>query len=371
MRNLIIILKKEFIQIFRDKVMARMILAFPIVQLLILANAATFEMKNLKLYILDHDNSSMSSSLITKFSGNKYFITKSGFESQKFAEEELQKGVIDLYIEIPPNLEKDILNRSETGMHITLNAIDGAKAGLAMFYANSVIAEFISDYSLERGMFNLSSSKRINVEYSHWFNPELDYITFMVPGILALLVSMIGLFLSSINIVREKEIGTIEQLNVTPIKKYQLLIGKLAPFWIIGMFELGFGLIIAKLVYYIPFLGSLPLMFGLSAVYMTVILGIGLFISTITETQQQAMFFTWFFSVIFILLSGLFTAIENMPEWAQMLTNFNPIKYYMQSMRMIMLKGSGFSDIAQNIGLLIVYSIAINTLAIMNYRKRA
>jgi ABC-2 type transport system permease protein len=370
MRNLLIILRKEFIQIFRDKVMSRMIFIFPIIQLVILANAATFEMKNLRLYILDNDNSTLSSGLISKFYGNKYFITQSGVEGQKFAEELLQKGDIDLYIELPANLEKDVFTGSETGIHITLNAIDGSKAGLAMFYSNTVITDFVSDFGLSRGLFNLVNNKRINVEYSHWFNPELNYITFMVPGILALLVSMIGLFLSSINIVREKEIGTIEQLNVTPIKKYQLLIGKLAPFWFIGMFELGFGLIIAKLLYNIPFLGSLSLLFGISAIYMTVILGIGLLISTITETQQQAMFFTWFFSVIFILLSGLFTAIENMPEWAQMITNFNPIKYYIQSLRMIMLKGSGLNDLAENIIKLILYSIAINSFAIYNYKKR-
>ena len=369
MRNLFIILKKEFTQIFRDKVMSRMIIMMPIVQLLLLAHAATFDIKNISLLIVDNDNSSFSSELITKFDGNNYFITDWNYGNQKSAESKLMKGNIDLYIEIPNGFEKNLLTSQETGVHVTVNAIDGAKAGLAMFYSSSVINELISSYSKNKGYVNLNQ-KFVNIEYSHWFNPELNYTTFMVPGILVLLVSMIGLFLSSMNIVREKEIGTLEQLNVTPIKKSELLLGKLLPFWFIALFELGFGLILAKVFFDIPMEGSLWLLFAVSAIYMTVILGIGLFISTITSTQQQAMLFTWFFSVIFILLSGLFTAIENMPHWAQVLTEFNPVKYYMQSTRMIMLKGSGFEDISTFIYKLTAFSIAINSLAILLYRKR-
>jgi ABC-2 type transport system permease protein len=369
MRNLSIILRKEFTQIFRDKTMLGMMIVMPIVQLLILSHAATFEMKNISLLIVDNDNSSISKSIFNTFKGNNYFITQKVYSNQKYAEKEMLKGNIDVYLEIPDKFERKLINNELNGLHITLNSIDGTKAGLGMYYINSVLNNLLNDYLKNRGV-TLNNQKFVNIQYSHWFNPELNYKIFMVPGILTLLVSMIGLFLSSMNIVKEKEIGTLEQLNVTPIKKGDLLLGKLLPFWIIGIFELGFGLVISKLVFDIPFVGSLWLLILLTSIYLTVILGIGLFISIITNTQQQAMLFTWFFSVVFILLSGLFTAIENMPQWAQIITEFNPIKYYMQSTRMIMLKGSGFMEISTNMYKLIVFSIIINISTVAFYKKR-
>lgn len=192
----------------------------------------------------------------------------------------------------------------------------------------------------------------------------------MVPGILVMLVTMIGMFLSAMNIVKEKEIGTIEQLNVTPIKKYQFVIGKLLPFWVIGLFEMGFGLVVGKVVFDIPIEGSLWLIFAFSAVYLLLVLGIGLLVSTMTDTQQQAMFISWFFLVIFILMSGLFTPIESMPTWAQRITYLNPIAYFVDFMRSVMLKGSGFAAVQQHFMILGGYALAINILAILNYRKQ-
>lgn len=368
MKILFIILKKEFLQIFRNKVFSKMIFILPVVQLLILANAVTFDIKNLKLLIIDNDKSTASRKLISKFYSTDYFKTEIGNFDIKAAEHKLEKSEIDLYLIIPPNFEKDIEGSSKSGIGIIINAIDGAKAGIASYYTLNICNNFI----FESISFNTNQNvhlKKINLEYSYWYNHELKYTTFMVPGILAMLVSLIALFLSSINIVREKESGTIEQLNVTPIKKHQLILGKLLPFWIIGIFELALGLVISKLIYDIPILGSVLLLFFISAIYLTVILGIGFFISTITETQQQAMFVTWVCMVIMILMSGLFTPVENMPSWAQTIDIFNPIKIYMQSVRMLMLKGSGFNDLSNLIILLIIFSFAINTLAIVNYRK--
>ena len=191
----------------------------------------------------------------------------------------------------------------------------------------------------------------------------------MVPGILVLLVSMITLFLSGMNIVREKEIGTLEQINVTPIKKSQFIIGKLFPFWVIGMGLLTVGLILARIIFNVPMLGSLTLMYLYTSIYILVILGIGLFISNFTDTQQQAMFIAWFFVVIFILMSGLFTPIESMPKWAQIVAEFNPIKYYVEVMRMVMLKGSGFIDILPLLIKTSLYAIVMNGLAVWSYKK--
>jgi ABC-2 type transport system permease protein len=191
----------------------------------------------------------------------------------------------------------------------------------------------------------------------------------MVPGILVLLVTMITLFLSGMNIVREKEIGTLEQINVTPIKKHQFIIGKLFPFWVLGLVILTVGLLIAKIIFNVPMLGNIGLIYLFTSVYLLVILGMGLLISNFTNTQQQAMFIAWFFVVIFILMSGLFTPIESMPVWAQNITLFNPIRYFVEIIRMVMLKGSGLQDIFPKFAIITLYAIVMNGLAVWSYKK--
>jgi ABC-2 type transport system permease protein len=190
-----------------------------------------------------------------------------------------------------------------------------------------------------------------------------------VPGVLVLLVTIIGFILSGLNIVREKEIGTIEQINVTPIRKYQFIIGKLTPFWIIALFELAFGLTVGKLLFDIPIVGSLGLVFLVASVYLLVILGMGLFASTLANTQQQAMLISFFFMMIFILMSGLFTSIDSMPDWAQAIDRFNPVAYFIRMIRMILLKGSGFSEISSDLGALAVLAAGMLSLAVWRYRK--
>jgi ABC-2 type transport system permease protein len=191
----------------------------------------------------------------------------------------------------------------------------------------------------------------------------------MVPGILVLLVTMLTLFLSSMNIVREKEVGTLEQINVTPIKKHQFIIGKLFPFWVLGLVILTVGLLIAKVIFNVPILGNIFLVYGFTTIYLILILGIGLFISNHTETQQQAMFIAWFFTVIFILMSGLFTPIESMPVWAQKVTLLNPIRYFVEVIRMVMLKGATFTDIKIQLGVIVIYAMIVNGLAVWSYKK--
>lgn len=193
----------------------------------------------------------------------------------------------------------------------------------------------------------------------------------MLPGVLVILVTIIGMFLSSVNLVREKEMGTIEQINVTPIRKYQFIIGKLIPFWVIALFELSFGLLIGKWFFYVPIEGSLALLFGFTSVYLLVVMGIGLFISTMSSTQQQVMFLTFFFLVTFIMMSGIFTPTESMPDWAQRVNIINPLAYFMRVIRMVLLKGSGFTDISKEFISLGIYAVIILSLATWRYRKVA
>jgi ABC-2 type transport system permease protein len=180
---------------------------------------------------------------------------------------------------------------------------------------------------------------------------------------------MIGMFLTAMNVVKEKETGTIEQINVTPIKKWQFITGKLMPLWVIGMIELAIGLGLAKLIFHIPMAGSLLIVFGVAGVYLLVVLGLGLWVSTGTETQQQAMFIAWFIAVVFILMGGLFTPIESMPAWAQELTVINPIAHFIEIMRRVLVKGAGWDDIQRPLGILLLMAAFVLPLAIRQYRK--
>jgi len=236
-------------------------------------------------------------------------------------------------------------------------------------YTLSIIQDFNINLLVESS--GLSAEEPILTTWSFWYNPELNYKNYMVPGILVLLVTIISMFLSGMNLVKEKEIGTIEQINVTPIKKYQFIIGKLLPYWIVALVELAFGLTLARILFNIPLLGNVWLIFLVAAVYLLVTLGLALLISTRTNTQQQAMFLSWFFLVIFILMSGLFTSVDSMPQWAKIINWFNPIAYFVEIIRMIMLKGSGFMDIARSLFLLGGYAVFALSLAVWQYRKTA
>ena len=372
MKRLGYIIQKEFKQIFRNKSMLPIIFVMPLIQLLILANAATFDVKNIKFGYIDYDHSSTSRALIEKFHASTYFNVVANYPSQKLANESMQKGNVDVLLEIPSYFERDLQNEKFNNLGVTINAIDGAAAGVENVYVTQIIQSFNKKLMIDlMQVSDQSQVQPVNITTipSFWYNKTLNYKTFMVPGILVLLVTMITLFLSGMNIVREKEIGTLEQINVTPIKKSQFIIGKLFPFWIIGLALLTVGLIISKLVFNVPMVGSLALMYFYTSIYILVVLGIGLFISNFTDTQQQAMFIAWFFMVIFILMSGLFTPIESMPKWAQYLTEFNPIKYFVEVMRMVMLKGSGFIDIVPQLSKTLLYAIVMNGLAVWSYKK--
>jgi ABC-2 type transport system permease protein len=367
MRTLIFILNKEFIQLFRNKVMVRIIFVLPMVQLLILAYAATFEIKVIRLHVVDLDRSPTSRELIGHFTGSPFYRIVNYTNSNELADRDILANRAHQVITIPHDFEKDLNTGVIAKVQLETNAIDGAAAALMNAYTLSVIQDFNFNLLVESG--GIIAEAPIKTSWSYWFNPELNYKNYMVPGILVLLVTIIGMFMSGMNLVKEKEIGTIEQINVTPIKKHQFIIGKLLPYWIVALVELAFGLILAKLVFNIPMLGSIGLIFLVAAVYLLVVLGLALFVSTKTNTQQQAMFLSWFMLVVFILMSGLFTPIDSMPQWAKVITWFNPIAYFVEVIRMIMLKGSGLADIMRHLSLLGVYAMAALAVAVWQYRK--
>jgi len=370
MRTLKFLLKKEFLQIFRDKLILRMIFALPVIQLIILPYAATYEIKNITLSVVDHDHSEYSRKLINNFTASGYFQLVDYSRTYNDALDQIEKDKADLIVEIPEGFERDLISESETKVLLAANAISGQTAGLAVAYANSIVKDFNNDVRTQWiQQPRLNAIPTIEITSSNWFNPQMNYKYFIVPGILALLVTLVGFLMTSLNIVKEKEVGTIEQLNVSPIKKYQFILSKLIPFWVLGLVVLTIGFIISYIIYGIYPVGSFWVGFLFAGIYLIALLGFGLLTSIYADTQQQAMFIAYFFMLIFILLGGLFSPIENMPNWAQYLTYVNPVRYLIEVMRMIVLKGSGLWDLRFHFLIVIGFAIVFNGLAIFKYKK--
>lgn len=368
MRTLFFILQKEFLQIFRNRAMLPMIFVLPVVQMVLLSFAANNEIKGLRLAVIDHDLSSSSRLLVQKFGASGYFRLESfGFDEKKVADG-LGRDAFDLVLEIPPRFESDLFRENSAALNLRVNAVNNVKAGLASGYAAGIVRDFNTDF-VEKAMRQPLPKTGAEVIFSNWYNPRLDSKTFMVPGILAVLVSMVILFLTAINLVREKEIGTAEQLNVTPVRKWQVILGKILPFWVIGLLILTYGLTVAQLVFSIPMLGSYWLLAGFSMVYLTAILGLGILLSTTAETQQQAMFTSWFLLIVLLLLCGLFSPVDSMPSAAQAFNRVNPLYYFVDVMRLVMLKGASFEDIKGHFMAVGGLAVLFNGLAVWRYRK--
>jgi len=372
MRNLGFLLQKEFRQIFRDKTILAMMLALPIIQLMILPWAMNLNIKNINLSIVDNDHSSYSQQLISKIGSSGYFRVISADRSYKEALEHIENGSSDLIMELPSGFERNLVREGKQTIGISVDAINGSKASIGGAYLSSVILDFNTNLAInqiEVPDYKTRPMGFMEVNFSNWYNPLAEYKYFFVPGVLVLLLTMIGGFMTALNIVREKEVGTIEQINVTPIKKWEFILGKLIPFWIIGMIVFTIGLLVIWSVYGITSVGSLPLLYAVAGTYMIALLGFGLLVSTFCESQVQAMFVAFFFILIFILMSGLFTAVQSMPHWARIISGLTPVSHFIKIMRMIMLKGSGFSDILIELGYILSFALVLNAWAIWNYRK--
>jgi ABC-2 type transport system permease protein len=371
MRKLRFLLQKEFRQVFRDPSILRIIFVMPVIQLLLLPWAADYEIKDINLVAVDHDHSDYSRQLLSKITSSGYFRLQEYTGSYETALYQVEKDKADLILEIPALFEKNLVKEDEATLFMAINAINGVKANLGGAYLRSIIQDFNREIRTEWIQFpRFNPETTIEVTSSNWYNPQMNYKYFMVPGILVLLVTMVGSFLAALNIVKEKEIGTIEQINVTPVKKYQFILGKLIPFWVLGLLILTIGLGIAWLVYGIVPAGTFLTIYVFAAVYLLAVLGLGLLVSTITNTQQQAMLISFFMMMVFILLSGLYTSIDSMPRWAQLITKINPVSYFIDVMRMVVLKGSSLGDIKNHLLTMLGFAVVLNGWAVLSYRKR-
>ena len=370
-RTLSILIKKEFLQIFRNKSILAIIFVMPVIQLVILPLAANYEIKDIKIAVVDHDKSTESRELIRKITASGYFKIIHYGENYTSAYEEIEKDKVDLILEIPNNFEKDLVRENKEKVLLAINAINGTKAGLSASYLAQILQDYNQQVQLKMSP-ELETAKKISgveIVPNFWFNQNYNYRLALVPGILAFLVTLISGYLAALNIVQEKEIGTIEQINVSPIKKRDFILGKLIPFWILAMIAFTIGLLVTIFVYKIQMQGSFLLLYAFISVYLVTILGMGLLASVYSDTQQQAMFMVFFFMMIFILMSGLFTPTESMTDWAKYIAYLNPVTYGVDGVRLIMLKNSGFMDLLPHFAFITGLGIVVISWAVLRYRK--
>lgn len=371
MRTLKFLLQKEFRQIFRNPAILRMIFLMPVIQLIILPQVADYEIKNVRIDIVDHDHSTGSARLVQKISASPCFeLSAVGHDFRK-ALDNMENDRTDLILEVPKGFERTLIREDEVMVYIAVNAINGVRANLGASYLNNILQDYNADIRarwLQLPRFD--EWPRVEVVSRFWYNTTLDYKPFMVPGILVVLLTMIGANLTALNIVREKEIGTIEQINVTPVRKFHFILGKLLPFWILGIIVITIGLLIARFIYGILPEGNILLIYLFGGVYLFAVLGLGLLISANAQSQQQAMLMSFFVMMVFILMGGLYTSIDSMPRWAQVVTWFNPVSYFVEVMRLVVLKGSTLHDILRHLVIMILFAVVLNAWAVLSYRKR-
>ena len=359
------LIRKEFLQVFRDHNMLRVILAVPIIQLLVLGYAVNIDVKNIALDVYDYDQSRESRELVQAMRAGEYFVTPGNDEpatsrplwhlDSRFTTDKAEMALI---------IPEDFSERLVSG---------GASIGLVADGANAYSARTGIGYATQIvNRFSGAEAPAIPVTLRQRFlyNPEAESVYYMVPGIVATLLTMITVMLTAMAIVREREVGTLEQLLVTPISSLTLVMGKVTTFAILGIFELSLALAVGILWFGIPFVGSPLLLFALSLLYLLTTLGVGMFISTATGTQQQAMFYAWFFSIFAILTSGFFTPIANMPQWIQYVTYINPMRYFMTIVRGIMMKGAGPADLLQEVLALVLFGVVIFGCSLLRFKKR-
>lgn len=373
MHKLVILLKKEFLQIFRDKFMLRTVILLPVMQLLVLPLAANYDIKNFRMAAIDRDNTQFSRRLLTKLQAGGYFSLAEAAPSWTVAERMIERGEVDMIVEIPDRFERDMVLGKSPELSLHISAINGLSAGVAAGYANSITGDFAAELAAERLIPAPGEAAKFPVQIhtatQEWYNPKFDYKTVIVPGILALLITIAGLSMTALNAVKEKERGTIEQLNVTPMSRTRYMLAKMIPFFLIGMVQFTIGLAIARTVYAIPMVGNLFLLYGIVALYLAGVLCLGFVIANISETQVQAIFPTFFIMMILILMSGLFTPIESMPEWAQRADTINPVAHIISSIKMIMVKGSSGADLLRHWVGLGVFAAAMGVLSVVTFRK--
>lgn len=362
LRTIAALMKKELLQIRRDRIMLRLIFVMPLVQLLVLGYAVSTDVKLIGTAVYDFDRTGLSRDFVRSFGAGDYFLPRTSDIPLLHTERGFEENLFSTVLIIPDDFSEEMTRSGASRIGLMIDGTNANSASISLGYAGIITAQFnrrISGIALP-----------ISIRQKVLYNPEAESIYFMVPGIVAVLLTMVTVMLTAMAIVREREIGTLEQLVVTPIRTPELILGKTIPFAVLGFMEMSIALAFGVIWFHIPFAGSWALLYGLSFIYLFTTLGVGMFISTATKTQQQAMFFSWFFSIFTILTSGFFIPIANMPVVVQYLTYINPLRYYMKIVRAIMMKGASVDVLYPEIVAMIIFGLVVFSFSWMRFSKR-
>ncbi len=378
--RLIEIIRKEFRQAFREPRLRTMLFLPPVIQLLVFGYAVNLDVERATMAWMDQDHTPESRELLAAFQGSGRFDVRSTPGNDREVQALLDANKVDMVVRVLPGFERDIQRGRSTAVQILINGTNSNTASIVSGYASSIVSEFAGRVMEEQNRNRLTASMaqgpvhvgvpRLNMESRVWFNPDLLSRNYFVPGIVVNIIMQITLMLTSMAIVREKEIGTMEQLMVTPIRPIELMLGKTLPFALVGLVDTVLVIAVSLLLFHVPFRGSALLLFACAILFLMTTLGAGLFISTISRTQQQAMMTTFLFFQPFFLLSGFAFPIRNMPQSIQYLTMLNPLRYFIEIVRGIFLKGSGASVLWPQMVALAIFGVSILSLSSMRFRKR-
>lgn len=370
MRRLIFLVRKELIELRRDPRLFGIAIAAPIIQLTLLGYAVTTDVRNVPLVVADGDRSAQSRALIGRLEASPYFDVVDTVTTVAEVDPYVQRGLAWMALAIPPGYGRQVRSGHSATVQVVADGTDGSSTTVALAYA----VDFLSDYAEELLRDRLAGAAGVqpmDLQVRVWFNPELESRDFMIPGVLALLLMVVTGNLSSMAIVREREVGTYEQLVVTPLRRAELILGKLLPFALVGMLDVLLVVAVAVFWFEVPLRGSFALLVAMSAVYLLTTLGVGLFVSTVSSTQQQAMMtVVFFFMLPMLYLSGFIFPIENMPRAIQLATYLVPLRYYLVIVRGIFLKGVGLETFWPEALALAGWGLAILGLAVARSRKR-
>ncbi len=365
------LVQKEFIQIRRNPFLPRMIIMFPIIVLLVLPFAANFDIRNINVAVVDHDESRLSERLIGKVASSGYFIISGYCYNDADALRMVELGTADTILEIPQGFKRALVQGNQPEVLISADTVNGTKGNLGSAYLTSVIQDFTLELLSEKQPLPQGMTSPVTMEQQYRYNPNLAYPDFMVPALMVIGLLLMTGFLPALNIVGEKEAGTIESMNVTPVKKITLILSKLIPYWLIGFFVFTFMMVLAYLFWGLRPTGSLGALYFTALLFVFTVSGFGLIISNYAHTYQQAMFMMFFFVMIFDFLSGLFTPIASMPEWAKIISYGSPLRYMIEVLRGVYLKGSTIRDVYDQLIPLSMLMTVFNLWAIISYRKKS
>lgn len=367
MSTLKVLIKKEVLQFKRNTFLPRLVVMFPVVMMLLLPWVTTMDVRHVNVSIVDNDQSTFSKRLINNIDANNYFTLQSVTRSFDLSMRQLEKGEVDVIMEIPQDYEKSFVTGMSKKVNVSANSVNSIKGSLGNQYLVQTLSKAITE------MRNITAPSRGGelIAVQNRYNPTLEYRNFMIPGLLVMLIIIITGFLPALNFVSEKEAGTIEQINVTPVSRFTFTLAKLIVYWTAGLIVLSLALLIIWLVYGLTSVGSLLTIYSAAFLFILVISGFGLIASNLSSTMQQAIFFMFFFVMVFMLMSGLFTPTESMPKWAEVITYFLPPRYFVSTMRAVFLKGATFYDMRYNFFALTIFSIVMNVGAALTYKKRS